>query len=100
MDAGGSTRAYARRPPLGEPREIEVRIGRDDGGAAGRSDLGKSRSHDHAGRCAAGQLRLVARIGQKAQRARIGRFQRADARDLGFRRTMKIAAQGGDHISQ
>jgi hypothetical protein len=87
-------------PPLREACEVEIGVGRDDRGATGGSGVSQARRHDHAGRAGAGELRLVARIGEEGDADRIRLLQRRDPLDTQFAVTKKIAAQGGDQFGQ
>jgi hypothetical protein len=73
--------AQARCPPLGEPGEVKVGVGRDDRGATRRRRVAKRRRHDHAGCLRAGQLRLVAGVGDEGDGVTRSAFERADALD-------------------
>ncbi len=101
MDGCRRQRPHARRPPLAEPGEIKVRVGRDDGRTAGPSHLGRSWRHDDAGGLCRGELRLIARVGQEGDGLAVRRFQRADPAHPQLAVTKKIAAQsGGDFMER
>ena len=72
----------ASRPPLGQAREIEIGIGRNDRRTAGHRFVTQGRRHDHAACRTAGQLGAVARIGQKGDGGGVGVLERPDAGDV------------------
>ena len=100
MHAHVGRRAGAGGPPLREAGEVQIRVGRDDGGTPRRSSLGLGRRHDDAGGPRGGELRLVARVGEETDAVAVRLVQRRDAADARFGPTKQIAAQGGDQLSE
>ena len=100
MDAGAARRPRARRPPLRQPREVEVGVGGDDRRAARRGRVAQRRADDHA----AGRADAASCAGSAGWRGRrscagVGRLQRADAVDARARRRRAVRRPSAATIS-
>mmetsp|Transcript_13957 Transcript_13957/g.38065 ORF Transcript_13957/g.38065 Transcript_13957/m.38065 type:complete len:520 (-) Transcript_13957:4331-5890(-) len=100
MHARVGGRARAGGPPLGQAREVEVGVGRDDGCAACGCHLGQRGRNDDAARPRGAELGLVAWIGEEADAVSVSLVQRRNGGDAQFGPTKQIAAQGGDQLGQ
>ena len=101
------TRVHARfrpaalrlAPQLGGTREVGIRVGRHDAGAALTGLLSQRGCHNDAGRLGGGQLLLVAGVAEKAQIARAGGFQGSDTCNTCFaRRPLEFATKRIDDL--
>ena len=86
-------------PQLGGTREVGIRVGRHDVGAALAGLLSQRGCHNDAGRLGGGQLLLVTGVAEKAQIARAGGFQGSDACNTCFaRRPLEFATKRIDDL--
>jgi hypothetical protein len=100
VDAGGGRLAGAGGPPLGEPGKVQVGVGRDDGRATRQGQVLLGRRHHHAGSGRGRHPGRIARVGQKAQAAGVGRLQRRQPQDGQTVIAVQRPAKRGHHIGQ
>jgi hypothetical protein len=85
-------------PPLRQAGVVQVRVGRDDGCAAMGGLFAQRGCHDDAACLRGRELCAIARVGEKADRVRRGRFQCRDALDDQTGVADALATQSGNDV--
>ncbi len=100
VDARRLRRVAARRPPLRQAGEVQVRVGGGDRRRAGADLLAQRRADDHAGRGGGRQQRRIARLGDEGQRDGVGLGERADALDTAGSVAGQLATERRDDLAE
>ena len=100
VNAGLLGRRRAVLPQLGGAGEIDIGVFRHDAGPTRTRRIGHGWPHNDAGRLRGGQLLLIARVAEKAQRAWTRRLQWRQPLNAQFGVSVQAATQGLNDFPQ